>query len=314
MNPFRHRPSFVALLLALLLGKASADALEFTRCLAIATADRVRVEVALQLEADAEVELTGRISRVPDGQLLWQGSLGRVQSSGKTAVLSHTVSDLQPDLWSPNSPTLYRLEVTARSGGLQRATRAVRFGFRSFEARAGQFWLNGRPIFLRGLAINPPGRTIPQAVGESRQFAEDYVRFLKTQNVNCFRITTDESPVWFEVCDELGMLLYAGRYGAPPGADEGKRVVPTDADRVIAGYRKLLEGYASHPSIVIYLLANELPVSGERGAAFSALLTRAHEELRRWDDTRPYIGNAGYGEGREGDVCDVHRYWGWYYN
>ena len=166
MNPFRHRPSFVALLLALLLGKASADALEFTRCLAIATADRVRVEVALQLEADAEVELTGRISRVPDGQLLWQGSLGRVQSSGKTAVLSHTVSDLQPDLWSPNSPTLYRLEVTARSGGLQRATRAVRFGFRSFEARAGQFWLNGRPIFLRGLAINPPGRTIQQDVGE----------------------------------------------------------------------------------------------------------------------------------------------------
>ena len=27
-----------------------------------------------------------------------------------------------------------------------------------------------------------------------------------------------------------------------------------------------------------------------------------------------HIGNAGYGEGREGDVCDVHRYWGWYYN
>lgn len=314
MNPSRHRPSFAALLLALLMGKASASALEFTRCLAIAAADRVRVEVALKLEADAEVELTGHLSRVPDGQLLWQGPLGRVQSSGRTAVLSHTVDDLQPDLWSPNTPTLYHLEVTARSGGLQLAAHTVRFGFRSFEARAGQFWLNGRPIFLRGIAINPPGRTIPQAVGESRQFAEDYVRFLKAQNVNCFRITTDKSPVWFDVCDELGMLLYAGRYGAPPGADEGKRVVPTDPDRVIAGYRKLLEGYSSHPSIVMYLLANELPVSGERGAAFSALLTRAHEELRRWDDTRPYIGNAGYGEGREGDVCDVHRYWGWYYN
>ena len=116
MNPFRHRPSFVALLLALLLGKASADALEFTRCLAIATADRVRVEVALQLEADAEVELTGRISRVPDGQLLWQGSLGRVQSSGKTAVLSHTVSDLNPTC-GRRIPRPLPFEVTARSGG-----------------------------------------------------------------------------------------------------------------------------------------------------------------------------------------------------
>ena len=64
----------------------------------------------------------------------------------------------------------------------------------------------------------------------------------------------------------------------------------------------------------MYLLANELPVHGERGEMFSALLTRAHQELKAWDSTRPYIGNAGYGEGREGDVCDVHRYWGWYYN
>jgi hypothetical protein len=64
----------------------------------------------------------------------------------------------------------------------------------------------------------------------------------------------------------------------------------------------------------MYLLANELPVSGERGKMFSALLTQAHAALKQWDSTRPYIGNAGYGEGREGDVCDVHRYWGWYYN
>ena len=84
--------------------------------------------------------------------------------------------------------------------------------------------------------------------------------------------------------------------------------------RSIAGYQKLFESYVSHPCIVMYLLANELPVSGERGKAFSALLTRAHEVLKQWDPTRPYIGNAGYGEGREGDVCDVHRYWGWYYN
>ena len=194
------------------------------------------------------------------------------------------------------------------------ATKTVRIGFRSFEIRDGQFHLNGRPVFLRGIAINPPGRTIPPEVGESRAFAEAYVRYLKSQNVNIFRLTTDESQVWFDVCDELGMMMYAGRYGSPPEADEGKRVAPKDFDRCIAGYRKLFEGYVSHPCIVMYLLANELPVSGERGKAFSALLTRAHAALKEWDPTRPYIGNAGYGEGREGDVCDVHRYWGWYYN
>ena len=62
----------------------------------------------------------------------------------------------------------------------------------------------------------------------------------------------------------------------------------------------IFEGYVSHPCIVMYLLANELPVSGERGKAFSALLTRAHAALKEWDPTRPYIGNAGYGEGQGG--------------
>jgi hypothetical protein len=174
--------------------------------------------------------------------------------------------------------------------------------------------LNGRPIFLRGVAINPPGRGIPQDVGESRRFAEEYVRFLKAQNLNIFRISTDESQTWFDACDEVGMLLYAGRYGAPPESDSAKRAAPADFDKAVAGYRALFEGYASHPSIVEYYLANELPVSGARGAAYSKFLTRACAELKKWDDTRAYIGNAGYGEGREGDVCDVHRYWGWYYN
>lgn len=314
-NTLLPRGIAAALLLTALAHCQPAGAMEITKCLAIATADSVRAEVTVNSSApEAEVELFGRIAPMAGGAALWEGSLGKLRLSGIPAELVHTISNLKPQLWDLTSPTLYNLEVTARRGGQTLAAKTVRFGFRSFEARDGQFHLNGRPIFLRGLAINPPGRTIPDAVGESRAFAEAYVRFLKSQNLNIFRITIDESQVWFEVCDELGMLMYAGRYGAPPGVTTGKKVAPTDHAEIITGYRQLLERFASHPSIVMYLLANELPVSGERGAAFSELLTRAHDELRRWDNTRPYIGNAGYGEGREGDVCDVHRYWGWYYN
>src|SRR5581483_125290 len=31
------------------------------------------------------------------------------------------------------------------------------------------------------------------------------------------------------------------------------------------------------------------------------------------DPTRLYIANAGYGYGRVGEINDLHRYWGWYY-
>jgi hypothetical protein len=290
--------------------------LELAKVLAFATADSVRIEIAPKAGEDfGGLAFHGTIWRAGNGQLLWQGTLGQVvPGTGKGQPFTKTISGLKPDLWNPGSPVLYNIEVTATRDGKALAATAVRIGFRTFDIRDGQFHLNGRPAFLRGIAINPPGRGIPPKVGESRAFAEAYVRYLKSQHVNIFRLATDESQVWFDVCDELGMMVYAGRYGAPPGADEGKRMAPKDFDPCIAGYRKLFESYVSHPCVVMYLMANELPVSGERGKAFSELLTRAHAALKEWDPTRPYIGNAGYGEGREGDVCDVHRYWGWYYN
>jgi beta-galactosidase len=304
------------LLMAVLPGASPSLALELEKLLASTTADSVRVEVAPGAGEDfTGVELRAIITRVGSGQSLWEGALGRAAAGAFEGVpFTNTVSGLKPELWSPASPVLYKLEVSAAKDGQVLGTKSVRIGFRTFEIRDGQFHLNGRPLFLRGIAINPPGRTIPPEVAESRAFAEAYVRYLKSQNVNIFRLTTDESQVWFDVCDELGMMMYAGRYGSPPEAESGKRVAPRDFDRCIAGYRKLFESYVSHPCIVMYLLANELPVSGDRGKAFSDLLTTAHAALKQWDPTRPYIGNAGYGEGREGDVCDVHRYWGWYYN
>ena len=304
------------MLLAALLYAPAQSTFAVEKVLAFTTADSVRVEIypaAGESQAGAEVAVS--ITGTQETSPLWQGSFGKLPTGTSPDVpFVKTIPGLQPKLWSPDAPTLYNLRVTVSKDGAPLGSKTVRVGFRSFEIRHEQFHLNGQPVFLRGIAINPPGRTIPSAVGESRAFAEAYVRCLKAHNVNIFRLTTDESQVWFDVCDELGMMMYAGRYGSPPGADEGKRVAPTDYDRCIQGYRKLFESYVSHPSIVMYLMANELPVSGPRGKAFSELLTRAHAALKSWDSTRPYIGNAGYGEGREGDVCDVHRYWGWYYN
>ena len=308
---------------------ASAAPPEFDKLIAFAGRDHVRIAASYDSgDATGGVEFRGKITGATNQTILWQGSLGTLAAGAKAHSLSNTISGLKPELWSPVSPTLYLLEVSALRDGKTIATKKVRFGFRSFEIKDGQFHLNGQPIFLRGVAINPPGRGVPDEVGLSRKFAEDYVRFLKSQNLNIFRLSIDESQVWFDVCDELGMMLYAGRYGAPIASEPltnavdrgfepeetGKRVPPQDFAASMAGYKDLFGRFASHPSIVEYYLSNELPTAGTRGKAFSEYLERACAELKQWDPTRPYIGNAGYGEGREGDVCDVHRYWGWYYN
>jgi beta-galactosidase len=314
-----HRtvPSLTALLLLLCVQAVTAQEVAIAKLLTFATGDEARIEVTLNSTQEvANAELSGLITRYPSGPTLWQGALGSGSidlHAGTPATLSSTAAHLKAELWEPSSPALYQLKVTARKAGQPLAEKSVRFGFRSFESRNSQFYLNGRPMFLRGLAINPPGRGIPPEVGESRAFAEAYVRCLKNHNVNIIRMTHD-SQVWFEVCDELGMMVYQGVYGSPPANEERKAQAPTDFDKSLAAYKQVFETYAAHPSILIYILSNELPVSGTRGQRFHDFLTRAHAALKPWDPTRLYIGNAGYGEGREGDICDVHRYWGWYYN
>lgn len=292
------------------------------------TADSLRVVTRVSGAAGL-ASVSGELASLPDHERLWSGSLGDAQVASASTVIDKTVTNLKPRLWSPGAPNLYELNVTVQVGGRTIDTKKVRIGFRSFTYKDGHYILNGHPIFLRGLAINPPGRGEPQELGHSRQFAHDYVQYMKSQHLNLIR-PSEADQDWFDVCDEMGMMIDTGFYGNPPtglskeeekaqrsleaqGEGEGKRL-PKDFDRSMEGYQKEFETYARHPSIVIYILSNEMPYKGESGKAVHEFLTKAYDHLSKWDRTRLYIGNAGYGEGHEGDCNDVHRYWGWYYN
>src|SRR5690606_36660685 len=85
--------------------------------------------------------------------------------SGKTVAQQHTSVQLQigsevqmlgdirvskPNMWSPDDPYLYTLEVAVIQGG-DTAVTTERIGFRSFEfVRSGPFKLNGNRLLLRG--------------------------------------------------------------------------------------------------------------------------------------------------------------------
>ena len=62
-------------------------------------------------------------------------------------------------LWSPETPRLYKVEIATGSGPIG-DTITDEIGFRTIETRGTQILLNGKPIFLRGLAIGPPGRAV----------------------------------------------------------------------------------------------------------------------------------------------------------
>jgi beta-galactosidase len=110
-------------------------------------------------------------------------------------------------LWTPETPNLYLATVTLLSGSTPIHGWTERFGLRKLEVRGDQFFLNGKPFFMRGYGddyiypltlISPPDR-------------EDHIkrlRIAKEAGFNYVRLHTHcESPEFFEAADEVGMLI-----------------------------------------------------------------------------------------------------------
>ena len=57
----------------------------------------------------------------------------------------------EPRLWSPESPSLYRLSVCARGGPADGETAVETVGFRRLEIRGRDFFLNGKRLILKGV-------------------------------------------------------------------------------------------------------------------------------------------------------------------
>ena len=193
----------------------------------------------LQFADNGKLLLSGNCSVSEDGgdasTVVWKGSLS---DAGVDLLDDHTGLQVEPDeaaihVWDLISPTLYRLNCTnlsaaaAASDSHQTVVKfpstSVRFGFRNFSVGSaatstpGTFLLNGRPVFLRGNSINPPGREIPTAVGGTKQFALDYMRYMRNvAHVNALRIGDgagapgEATDVWY-VSLSVGESVSASR-------------------------------------------------------------------------------------------------------
>jgi len=286
----------------------------------IAGGDWVKVQGSLLLKSDAinasDLKIHATITPWPEGDALWEGSFPAKAVAGGLEI-DETVSDLKAKRWSPEVPNLYQIALEVR--GDQKTEPLVRsvsrFGFRDFEAKDGRFYLNGEAIFLRGNSIMPPGwgnvRGLNPEVGNDPAEIRKYIKKMQEFNVNLIRV---HDPVWLELCDELGMMVFTGRYGVPKWGGAKRYEAPVFEEGAVTYYKQLFaENYMNHPSVVIWVLTNEMPSAmGDVGHQYIIFLRQVFDHLSKWDPTRAYIDNAGFGLGQATDINDLHVYVGWY--
>ncbi len=187
--------------------------------------------------------------------------------------------ELRP--WSPEHPNLYTGRVDLVEDGRIVHTRHERFGVRKLEVRGKEFYLNGRPFFVRGAGwhvLFPMEGAAPA----DRDLYRAVARRIKAAGFNYCRFHTGcRPPELFEACDEVGLMLQPELpyYADVPAS--GQVFDPFgDAEELYRNFRR-------HPSFAVYSGGNE----GWFGPVASKLL---YEEIKARDPDRLAITQDQY--------------------
>lgn len=169
--------------------------------------------------------------------------------AGGVHTLSVTLTDIPaPALWSPDSPTLYRLVTHVMDGG-RGATldrRWTRFGFREAQFKDDGFYLNGQRLQLMGLNRHQNYPFIG-AAAPARLQRKDAEILKHELGVNIVRTSHyPQSRHFLDRCDELGLLVFEEIPGWQHIGDADWKSL------ALRDVRAMIERDHNHPSIIIW--------------------------------------------------------------
>jgi beta-galactosidase len=254
----------------------------------IATAERGEVVVRTALSNRSNQIATGQlISRVLDSQ----GTVVAEQSNDVTLVrgvtrrLEQRLVVASPALWSPDTPSLYRLEQQLRLGDRTVDVRSTRFGIRTVTVDATHgLLINGKRTLLRGGNIHHDNYMLG-AAGFARADARK-VELMKAAGYNAIRNAHNPaSQATLDAADRLGMLVINEAFDA-----WGKAKRPEDYTKVFdkdwrADIASLVRSGQNHPSVIMWSIGNEIPEQGLPAGVARARMLRTY--LRTLDPDRP---------------------------
>ncbi|CAM3894357.1 glycoside hydrolase family 2 TIM barrel-domain containing protein [Mucilaginibacter galii] len=200
------------------------------------------------------------------GNVVVKDAAGKTVGSGKYVVSSpafqgtYSLSKLRvgkPKIWSPSSPYLYTVQITATANG-ETFTQTEKIGFRNFEFTPhGPFMLNGKRLRLRGTHRHEDHAGVGAAMTEAMMRQE--MQLMKDMGVNFIRLGHyQQSRIVLNLCDSLGILAWEeepwcrGGLGGP-GYQEQARQMMTN----------MIEQHYNHPAIILWGLGNENDWEGD---------------------------------------------------
>lgn len=204
--------------------------------------------------------------------------------SNAEETVAQTILVDSPRLWSSDTPTLYRCEVSLLDETRTVDSSETEFGIRTLrlDAKHG-LQINGESVKLRGACIHHDNGLLGAVSCDEAELRR--VRILKEAGFNAIRMAHNPtSPALLRACDKLGLYIMDEAFDmwSRPKKDNDYSLFLDKwwQEDVTA----LVENDFNHPSVIFYSLGNEIPETGmEQGAALGREMARLVKEL---DPTR----------------------------
>jgi hypothetical protein len=146
-------------------------------------------------------------------------------------------------LWSPESPVLYRLVAHLIDDHGNTSEIETRFGLRKIEARGSRVYLNNQPVYLDGI-LYQPGNSSYEEISR-------HMHSMKDLGCNLVRIhIAGVDPRIYNLADKIGMLLWV----EVPSPHHSNHISRGNHREEMLRMLALIE---THPSVVIWSLYNE---------------------------------------------------------
>jgi beta-glucuronidase len=212
--------------------------------------------------------------------------------------------------WSPDTPKLYKVVLRAGGDAIEEL-----MGFRTIETRGTEILLNGKPIFLRGVAVHAEA---PYRTGRaySDKDAETLLGWAKELGCNYVRLAHyPHDETMLRAADRMGILVWSENpvYWA----------LQFDNPKVLGKAEQQLDEeigtLRNHAAIILWSMANETPNNEARTQFIETLASRARGlDATRLITAALLVRADGHTKivddplGKALDVIGVNEYIGWY--
>ena len=205
--------------------------------------------------------------------------------AGESKTVSTTTMVNNPQLWSPESPTLYEAKVELKENGTTIDRQTAKYGIRtfSFDAERG-FVLNGQKVLINGACVHHDDGVLGAMAFDDAEIRK--VRQMKEAGFNLIR--TSHNPTtraFLDACDSIGMLVIDEAF-------DGWRTQknPYDYSTVIdscfhSDIHAMVLRDRNHPSIISWSIGNEVIERKDIRVVYTA--RQMKQAIHELDTTRP---------------------------